>query len=132
MKFFNTEGPVKPDKHYFLLHRLDKNELYNLIDRERYFILHAPRQTEKTTEILQFVRELNTQGIYKALYINVEEAQAARDNTKEGIFTILRQLYTEIKQLFPHDHAIQFLQQILQEKQVQKGFLSMMSHTVSI
>lgn len=49
MRFFNTEGPVQSDRHYCLppLHRWDLDEVLTLIDRQKYFLLHAPRQTGK-------------------------------------------------------------------------------------
>ena len=45
MRFFNTEGPVRPDKHYAIspLERMDLEELLGLIRAQRYFVLHAPR-----------------------------------------------------------------------------------------
>ena len=44
MRFFNTEGPVRPDKHYAVqpLDRVDVEELLALIRAKRYFVLHAP------------------------------------------------------------------------------------------
>ena len=58
--FFNTAGPTKPDLHYHLdpLHRLDWVELEHLIATQRYFVLHAPRQTGKTTTLLAMMKEL--------------------------------------------------------------------------
>ncbi|MCP4687853.1 MAG: ATP-binding protein, partial [Desulfobacterales bacterium] len=54
MRFFNTEGPVNNRKHYCLppLERLDLEEVLRLIDKEKYFVLHAPRQTGKTSCLL--------------------------------------------------------------------------------
>ena len=78
MKFFNTAGPVNPKKHYALspLNRLDSHEILSLIDQEKYFILHAPRQTGKTSCLLELMYYLNQEGKYDALYLNVEAAQA--------------------------------------------------------
>ena len=47
VRFFNTEGPVRPDRHYHIppLDRVDLDELLGLVRDERYFVLHAPRQT---------------------------------------------------------------------------------------
>jgi len=42
-KIFNTAGACVPEKHYMLTN--DFTDLKKLIDNERYFILHAPRQT---------------------------------------------------------------------------------------
>ena len=48
-KYFNTAGPCIPGKHYMLpgLDRLP--EIRHLVGMERYFVIHAPRQTGKTT-----------------------------------------------------------------------------------
>lgn len=53
-QFFNTSGPCVPGKHYLVNPQdrlLDFNKINGLIKEERYFILHAPRQTGKTTQI---------------------------------------------------------------------------------
>jgi hypothetical protein len=54
MRFFNTEGPVRPDMHYCLppLHRWDLAEVLALVEQQKYFLLHAPRQTGKTSCLL--------------------------------------------------------------------------------
>ncbi|HLP46102.1 MAG TPA: ATP-binding protein, partial [Candidatus Kapabacteria bacterium] len=53
-RFFNTAGPVRPGKNYCIdpLSRFDLDEIQTLIQQEKYFILHAPRQTGKTTFLL--------------------------------------------------------------------------------
>ena len=51
-----------------------------LIDEKRYFILHAPRQTGKTTNMGLLAKQLNQEGKYIALYVNVEGGQAYRNN----------------------------------------------------
>jgi len=74
-KSFNTAGPGIPSDHYMVsIPSLDN--IKNLIDNKRYFILHAPRQTGKTTIMLQLMEEINREGKYIALYVNVEAAQA--------------------------------------------------------
>ena len=51
MRFFNTEGPIDPEDHYFIAKRLDWGEILELIERKKYFVLHAPRQSGKTSAI---------------------------------------------------------------------------------
>ncbi|MFN7919724.1 MAG: AAA-like domain-containing protein [Bryobacteraceae bacterium] len=99
VKRFCTEGPVKPDIHYALpaADRLDKAEIQALIDAQRYFILHAPRQTGKTSALLDLMHLLNDGGRYKALYINIEGAQANRDDAAGAMRTILSVLASESK-----------------------------------
>ncbi|ETR67739.1 MAG: hypothetical protein OMM_11273, partial [Candidatus Magnetoglobus multicellularis str. Araruama] len=80
MLFFNTAGPVNCDDHYCLppLSRFDLEEILMLIAQKKYFVLHAPRQTGKTSCLLALMKYLNEQGNYECLYINVEAAQAFR------------------------------------------------------
>ena len=61
MRFFNTEGPVRPDKHYCVppLARLDLDRILTFIRHEKYFVLHAPRQTGKTSALLALRDLLN-------------------------------------------------------------------------
>ena len=62
MRFFNTEGPVRPDKHYAIppLDRVDIDGFLGLIRAERYFVLHAPRQTGKTSALIALRDLLNS------------------------------------------------------------------------
>ncbi|MBL8253525.1 MAG: AAA-like domain-containing protein [Candidatus Competibacter sp.] len=94
MRFFNTEGPVVPEDHYGLppLQRWDLAEILTLIDQKKYFLLHAPRQTGKTTCLLALADHLNRDGRYRALYANIETAQAARENVMMGMTAVVEQI----------------------------------------
>ena len=94
MRFFNTAGPVNCQDHYCLppLRRFDLDEILHLIDQKKYFVLHAPRQTGKTSCLLALREYLNAQETYRCLYINVETAQAARENVKGGMQAMLSEL----------------------------------------
>ncbi|WP_139786714.1 AAA family ATPase, partial [Desulfamplus magnetovallimortis] len=61
-----------------------------LIDTKRYFILHAPRQTGKTSTLLAMMETINQGDEYKAIYSNIESAQAARGDLTRGIPEIAR------------------------------------------
>jgi hypothetical protein len=82
MRFFNTAGPVDCQRHYCLppLTRFDLDEVLRLIQQMKYFVLHAPRQTGKTSCLLALLDYLNNQGDYRCAYVNVEVAQAARED----------------------------------------------------
>lgn len=86
-RFFNNAGPIKPELHYQLdlLHRIDWAEVSQLIREERYFVLHAPRQTGKTSTLLAIMKTLNASGHYACAYANIEGAQAARGDETKGI-----------------------------------------------
>ncbi|HLA34200.1 MAG TPA: hypothetical protein VJ001_04955, partial [Rhodocyclaceae bacterium] len=90
MKKFNAAGPSIPGDHYMIdpLTRIDLPEIESLIEDKRYFVLHAPRQTGKTTALLALMHYLNNHGKYRALYVNIEGAQAARNNIGSGMSAI--------------------------------------------
>jgi hypothetical protein len=91
MRFFNTAGPVNCSKHYCLppLSRFNLPQILGLIEQEKYFVLHAPRQTGKTSCLLTLMEYLNREGKYRALYANLEAAQGARENVGEAMRSIL-------------------------------------------
>lgn len=89
-RFFNTAGPNQADQSYTLppLTRFDLDEVLLLIEQRRYFVLHAPRQTGKTTALLALQDYLNKDGRYICLYANIEAAQAARNSVERAIRAI--------------------------------------------
>ncbi len=93
MRRFNTEGPVRPDDHYGIppLSRMDAEELLQLIHDKRYFVVHAPRQTGKTSALIALRDLLNSgaAGDYRCVDVNVEPAQVARDDVGRGMKAIL-------------------------------------------
>lgn len=125
MKFFSIAGPVDPKKHYCLplANRLDEQELRLLIQQEKYFILHAPRQTGKTSTMLNFARQLNEDGTYTALYINVEGAQALRGNVEKSLPIILQEIATRVKEQLPPQKAFFEIFEELKKESVPAGSL---------
>ncbi len=99
-KTFCIAGPIVENYHYFLPRRLNWDELNKYIELMYYFVLHAPRQSGKTTAVEEFVRHINGHGKYAALYINIEAAQAARDNVELALITIVKILARNIGQAF--------------------------------
>ena len=116
MRFFNTAGPVNCKKHYCLqaLSRFDLTGILSLINQEKYFVLHAPRQTGKTTCLLALMDHLNATGMYRCLYFNVESAQAAREDVRQGMRAILNELASRslyfLKDDFPESQWEQILE----------------------
>ena len=96
MRFFNTTGPIVAADHYCIppLSRLDLSDLCRLIADKRYFVLHAPRQTGKTSALLALRDLLNSGevGAYRCVYANVEAGQAAREDTERAMRAILDEL----------------------------------------
>ena len=93
---FNTEGPVRPEDHYTIppLARGNVDELLGLIQDKRYFVLHAPRQTGKTSALIALRDLLNNgeAGNFRCVNVNVEVGQVARDDTARGLRSILSSL----------------------------------------
>ena len=93
MRFFNIAGPVRLDEHYAIqpLARVDVDDLLDLIGTKQYFVLHAPRQTGKTSALIALRDLLNSgkAGDFRCVDVNVEVAQVARDDTARGIRAIL-------------------------------------------
>ena len=106
MKYFNTAGPVRTEDHYTLdiLARINLEQIQMLIEQKKYFILHAPRQTGKTSSLLALRDYLNEEGKYHCVYVNVEDAQTAREDVDRGIKTILSELNQEI--ILSHKYLI--------------------------
>ncbi len=74
MRFFNTTGPCNPTDHYMLpaTARLDVLDIARLLRQKAYFVLHAPRQTGKTTAMLELARELTASGEYTSVLVSME------------------------------------------------------------
>ena len=96
VRAFNTAGPVRADRDYRIapLSRIDLEEVLGLIRDEKYFALHAPRQTGKTSALLALRDLLNSgaAGDFRCLYANVENGQAMRENVAEAMRTVLAEL----------------------------------------
>jgi type II secretory pathway predicted ATPase ExeA len=71
-RWFNTAGPCKADIHYMLSPTSRLPDLERLIAQESYFVIHAPRQTGKTTAMLALASELTTSGRYTAVMVSAE------------------------------------------------------------
>ena len=91
-KFFNIAGPCVPGKHYMLdAMRGIGDDLMNLIEGEQYFLIHAARQSGKTTLLQALTRQLNTAGKHYALYCSLE-ALGEVSEPNEGIPLIVKKI----------------------------------------
>lgn len=79
-RWFNTAGPCLPAYHYMIppLRRLPQAS--GLVAQLGYFVVHAPRQTGKTTVLSALANELTATGDYAALHFSCELGRAAGDN----------------------------------------------------
>jgi hypothetical protein len=73
-----------------------------LIDMEQYFVIHAARQSGKTTYLKELTRQLNDEGKYYAFYCSLERVQTAQDDEK-GIPAIILNMKAQMAEvLLPH------------------------------
>ena len=81
VRFFNTTGPCNPWDHYMLPpeERLVGAQLHRYIKDKLYWVLHAPRQTGKTTFLQNWMREINAGEEAIACYVTVEICKGQTD-----------------------------------------------------
>jgi len=83
-KFFNTTGPCEPERHYMLPpeERLVGAQLHRYVRDQLYWVLHAPRQTGKTTFLKSWMKEINAGEEAIACYVSVERSQGLTEIEK--------------------------------------------------
>jgi hypothetical protein len=95
-KYFNTAGPCNDKAHYMVPAISRNKEIVSLIDQGHYFVIHAPRQTGKTTLLLELTNKIDSEDQYYALYCSLESVNAFPE-PERGIPEILYNLKSEIK-----------------------------------
>ena len=131
---FNTAGPQKPLINYTIdpLSRFDLEEILMLIQQQRYFVLHAPRQTGKTSCLLALRDYLNEKGDYIAVYANVEGGQAARNDRDAVVRSTVDTLTGEYRLIAKDDKAdkARIAAMELSTDSVLSQFLSLLSQSL--
>ena len=125
-KFFNTAGPINPDIHYNVdsLKRIELDEILMLIHQRKYFVLHAPRQTGKTSCLLALRDYLNRQGQYICVYANVEAGQAARNDVKEVVETTAYTIASRTNMVLRNEIPYEIYQRLKQANVSPGSFLT--------
>jgi AAA domain len=86
---FNTSGPCHPARDYMLPAMARLPEVRGLVERGKYFVIHAPRQTGKTTAVASLAQELTQTGDYVAALVSMEVGSAMRDDIGAAELAIL-------------------------------------------
>jgi len=73
-RFFNIAGPCNPERHYMLPAEARLPDLLGLVEQDQYFVLHAARQTGKTTAMRAFAARLRERGLV-AVHATLETSQ---------------------------------------------------------
>ena len=133
-RFFNTAGPQIPADNYTIdpLSRFNLDEVLMLIRRQRYFVLHAPRQTGKTSCLLALRDYLNERGDYIAVYANVEGGQASRNNVENVVGATCDTLAERFRMILRSEEPITIKRELKDVKPDAKlaVFLQRMSETL--
>ncbi|MEN8218686.1 MAG: AAA-like domain-containing protein [Pseudomonadota bacterium] len=95
-KTFNIAGPCNPDEHYMLPAQERCGGLIDLIEQKQYFVIHAARQSGKTTLLLELTQQLNETGNYYVLYCSLESVQEITEAEK-GIPAIIKVMKTQVR-----------------------------------
>ncbi|MDR0729413.1 MAG: hypothetical protein LBF19_04735, partial [Prevotellaceae bacterium] len=102
LRFFNTTGPCNPQDHYMLppADRLVGAQLHRYISNKLYWVLHAPRQTGKTTFLQSWMREINAGNEAISCYVSVERCQGVEqpERAMPAICSAIRE-YTNMLKL---------------------------------
>ena len=130
MRHFNTAGPVNQDNMYKIdpLNRWSLEEILDLVQQGKYFILHAPRQTGKTSCLLALRDYLNKEGKYFAAYINVEIAQFSGNDAEQGIRAIIEEIADRMFHLTSNRDMYNIISEMATQKGAGKGLNSVLSY----
>jgi hypothetical protein len=85
---FNIAGPCVPVKHYMIPPGRRIPDVQSLIDEESYFVIHAPRQSGKTTYLRSLCDDVMGAGERVAVYVSLARAQGLVERD-EGIPAIV-------------------------------------------
>ena len=113
-RYFNTAGPNNAELEYTIdpLSRFDLDELLLLFRQQKYFVLHAPRQTGKTSCLLALRDYLNKHGDFICVYANVEGGQAARNNVSSVVPTVCNVISREARTIIGSDEPLRLRQNV--------------------
>ncbi|MDR1111929.1 MAG: ATP-binding protein [Deltaproteobacteria bacterium] len=96
MRFFNTNGTCDPSEHYMLPALPRVGGVDALIAKKLYFVLHAPRQSGKTTYLRALRDKINEDGKYRALYCSLEALDGVTD-IETAMTSIINQINLSLK-----------------------------------
>ncbi|HMQ33468.1 MAG TPA: ATP-binding protein [Chloroflexaceae bacterium] len=100
-RWFNVAGPCRPDIHYMLPATERLPDVMRLISQQSYFVLHAPRQTGKTTAMLSLAQELMAGSQYLAALVSVEAGAPFGDDIEGAELAILGAWQSALRSRLP-------------------------------
>lgn len=93
-RYFNTTGFCDAEKHYMVNPFRDiYDDILRLIEAEQYFVIHAPRQTGKTTFLHSLAHRLNQEGKYVATVCSLESAGYASISVEDANMVFVKAMH---------------------------------------
>ncbi len=89
-RHFNVAGLCRPEDHYMLPYEERLGKLRALIDKKAYFVVHAPRQSGKTTTTQLFAEALTAEGRFAAVLASCKIGSTAGADVERGIPAVIR------------------------------------------
>ena len=103
MRFFNTAGPCEASRHYLVPPMERLPEAPRFVERFQYFVVHAPRQSGKTTSLRAFVQHLTASGQWAALLVSCEGARMMGDDYGSAEEAILTEIALRSQESLPSE-----------------------------
>src|SRR5262245_50478099 len=100
-RYFNTAGPCRPGRHYMLPADRRLPGVRRLIEQEAYFVVHAPRQSGKTTALRTLAEALTAEGRYAAVLTTCETGQSLEPDLEGSVAAILDTLRQKASEQLP-------------------------------
>ena len=101
MRRFNTAGPCDPERHYLVPPEARLPAARRLAEQGGYFVLHAPRQTGKTTLLRTLAVSMTAEGTCAALYATCETGEPAQDDYVAAQEAVLAQITASAERDLP-------------------------------
>ncbi len=83
-RYFNTEVPMVPQVHYCIppLDRIDLEEISTPIRRKKHYLLHAPRQSDKTSTLKALADDIDAFCKHHCANVSAQGGQHADAPTR--------------------------------------------------
>ncbi len=98
---FNTAGICRPEDHYMLAPEARLGRLRQLIDDKAYFVIHAPRQSGKTTSGQLLAEALTAEGTYAAVLASCKPGAVAGGDVERGVGAVVGSIDQECRNQLP-------------------------------
>ena len=112
MRCFETRGPVYPEENYVVARTDELSNFVNRLEKGRYIVLFAPRQTGKTT-FFRSALDLLTSEAYFPIQIDFQSSNNLRTVLSDFLYT-LRHIYISERHRCPYSAGIVGIKSITQ------------------